>query len=95
VTLELTGTLSGDGRVFGVCVWCQTPSDSEFMARGLGRSLPLHALCAARVIRAYERFLLGHLLETQDREGLGRVLERALPGVTVEVEDDPQSETTY
>lgn len=50
---EIKGSLSRDGTVKGVCVWCSRPSTSEAEAPGIGRVLPLHVLCAAAVISAY------------------------------------------
>lgn len=55
---EIVGSLSRDGTVKGTCCWCGTPSTSSGVAPGLQGSpeIPLHVLCAAMVIRAYNEW---------------------------------------
>jgi hypothetical protein len=51
---EIRGYLSREGIVQGACVLCEQPSSSRMVAPGLGGiEVPLHVLCAARIVRAY------------------------------------------
>ena len=52
---EIRGFLNRYGEVQGDCLLCERPSTSRMVAPGIEGSpeVPLHVLCAARIVRAY------------------------------------------
>lgn len=56
IDLTITGTLSRSA-VQGPCVWCGGLSTSRALAPGIGREVPIHILCCARVVQAARRWI--------------------------------------
>lgn len=59
---EITGTIDREGRYLGECCWCGRGTTSLALAPGLGEMIPLHVLCAAAVVNAYNRWRRTRLL---------------------------------
>lgn len=72
-------TLGGPFDLFGdappePCRWCGEPTSQKLAPLGaLIAPVPMHAVCGAEVIVAYQRMMSGSLLPTDDRERLERL----------------------
>lgn len=64
------------------CIWCGAPTDLRFVpaARPELGPQPLHILCTANLIRAYERLLSGRILSAGDTDGMRRLAAHARTG---------------
>jgi hypothetical protein len=69
--LEITGTLARGP--LGACVWCGGSSTSQAFAPGVGRMVPCHVLCCARIIQAYKAWIRSGIEPPGWAEYAGRV----------------------
>lgn len=73
----LNGTMPYESGPELPCVWCSRPTDLRFEPAGMPSlgPLPLHLTCGMSLLRAYERFLRGEMLDgwtTQRLASLGQ-----------------------
>ena len=59
------------------CAWCRIPTDVRVDAPD-GRRLPLHMLCAAALIKAYNDYRAGRSIGWVEVSRLGRIMRPAL-----------------
>lgn len=61
------------------CVWCQRPTDLRFIPEGMPHlgPLPLHITCGLNLIRAYERWLRGQVIDAPTAKRLAAVAGHA------------------
>ena len=70
---ELHGALPDQPGPTSPCRWCGAPTDLTFAPEGsLVGPVPLHMLCGAAFIRAYNRMQAGLTLTPRDQERLAR-----------------------
>lgn len=77
----LHGTLPDQPGPTSPCRWCGAPTDLSFAPMGsrIG-AVPLHILCGATFIRAYQRMLAGLALSERERRRLDGFLAPQLEG---------------
>lgn len=84
----LNGSMPYDRGPERPCVWCERPTDITFVpefAPSLGPQ-PLHLLCAATLIRVYQRWKAGMVLDTWSMkriEALGHAATSGSPASSV------------
>lgn len=70
---ELIGALPDQPGPMSPCRWCGAPTDLTFAPEGSQVGpVPLHMLCGAAFIRAYNRMRAGGTLPDRDRQRLER-----------------------
>jgi hypothetical protein len=74
----LHGTLPDQPGPMRPCRWCGRPTDLAFAPEGTKVGpVPLHMLCSAAFIVAYERMKAGQMLTSRERDRLPRLLGHA------------------
>lgn len=72
----LEGRLPDQPRQTSPCRWCGAPTDLTFAPEGSKVGpVPLHVLCGAAFIRAYQRMLAGLTLSDRDAGRVQRLTE--------------------